>query len=558
MPLIKSFLRTSNVLGMLASSGHTLTTMFRPLLVCSLGLAALGASAQSVAWIHAYENTFSWATSMARGGEGELYLGGRIRDLGDPFDGLPLVGYGYQDGFIAKTDGTGHAAWIHLIGAASSEYVVDVQERDGELTIAGNMVNSGSGSSINYNGGAYEIPYECCSNGYIMRLDTAGTLQWLFQPDGSPTDMHIDDAGDIHLVTLGDSMRYYRLSATGNGLMEFAFSDFSFSPQLAMAPDGDILIASAFSQTHWWAGATYTTHGNGDILLSRFDASGVLQFTKHIGSVGNDMVNDLHMGSDGALRMSGVLNGVVDYGGDTLAGAATRWFLATIDGTGDLLTLNDSTFSTRGATGQITENDAGETLVTINFTDTLIRGSDTLISLVDGGGYEAGGVIAKWNSTGQLSWYRALSVDTTDLIGHMSIRFGPLAADSIFICGLINEPVIVEGTLYNLPHDNIAYAGLLIDTTYAPIALGTAAAATGPAHPLLVVPNPSTSTALLQGVLPGDRVDVMDALGRCVLSARVATLGLRLDATTLPDGAYSIRVRNEGEGTRIARWAVVR
>lgn len=82
---------------------------------------------------------------------------------------------------------------------------------------------------------------------------------------------------------------------------------------------------------------------------------------------------------------------------------------------------------------------------------------------------EAGGVIAKWTTNGQLSWYRALSVDTTDLIGHLSIRFGPLATDSIFICGLMNEPVIVEGTLYNLPHDNIAYAGLLIDTTYAAV-----------------------------------------------------------------------------------------
>jgi hypothetical protein len=495
---------------------------------------------------------------MARGGAGELYLGGRIRDLGDPFDGLPLAGYGYQDGFIAKTDAMGNAAWIHLIGAASSEYVVDVQERDGELTIAGNMVNYSSGSSIHYNGGDYEIPYECCFNGYIMRLDTAGTLQWLFHTDGSPTDMHIDDAGDIHLVTLGDSMRYYRLSDAGIELMEFAFSDFSFSPQMAIAPDGDICIASSFTQTHWWAGSTYTMHGNGDILLSRFDPSGTLQFTKHIGSTGNDMVNDLHMGSDGHLRMSGVFNGVVDYDGDTLAGAATRWFLASIDANGDLLALNDSTFRTRGSTGQITENAAGETLVTINFIDTLIRGSDTLISLVDGGGYEAGGVIAKWTTNGQLSWYRALSVDTTDLIGHMSIRFGPLVADSIFICGLMNEPVIVEGTLYNLPHDNIAYAGLLIDTTYAAIPLGTAAAATGPAPALLVVPNPSNGTALLQGVRPGEGVEVMDALGRCVLRVRAATVGLRLDAASLPDGAYTIRVHDEREGTRIVRWAVVR
>ena len=49
---------------------------------------------------------------MARGSDGELYLGGRIRALGDPFDGLPFAGYGYQDGFIAKTDATGNAAWI--------------------------------------------------------------------------------------------------------------------------------------------------------------------------------------------------------------------------------------------------------------------------------------------------------------------------------------------------------------------------------------------------------------------------------------------------------------
>ncbi len=532
--------------------------MLRKLFAYSLALATSGISAQSVAWLHPYENTFSWATSMARGGDGELYLGGRIRDLGDPFDGLPLTGYGYQDGFIAKTDATGHAVWIRLIGAFSSEYVVDVRERDGELTVAGNMVNYSSGSSINYNGGAYPIPYECCSNGYIMRLDTAGALQWLFHTDGSPIDMHIDDAGDIHITTAGDSARYYRLSADGSGLMDLAFADFHATSQLVIAPAGDIYVASAFTQTHWWAGTTYTTHGAGDILLSRFNPSGTLQFTKHIGGAGNDMVNDIHLGNDGLLHMTGVFNGDVDYEGEPLPGGLGRWFLATIDTNGDLLTLNDTTFTTRGSTGQIMVNEAGETLVTINFVDTLIQGTDTLISLVDGGGYESAGVIAKWNTTGQLGWYRALSVDTTDLVGHMSIRFGPHTSDSIFICGLMNEPVIVEGTLYNLPHDNIAYAGLLIDTTYAPIPLGTVAAATGLAQPLLVVPNPSGGTVVLQGVLPGDRVEVMDALGRCVLRARATSVGLRLDPATLPDGTYTIRVRDDREGTRIVRWAVLR
>lgn len=270
------------------------------------------------------------------------------------------------------------------------------------------------------------------------------------------------------------------------------------------------------------------------------------------------MVNDPHMGSDGQLRMSGVFNGVVDYGGEPLPGAPARWFLATIDANGDLLGLDDSTFSTRGATGQIMENEAGEMLVTINFTDTLISDSDTLISLVDGGGYESAGVIAKWNTTGQLSWYRALSLDTTDRVGHMSIRFGPIVGDSIFICGLMNEPVIVEGTLYNPAVDYIAYAGLLIDTTYAPIPLGNSAAATGPAQPLLLFPNPTSGTALLQGVLPGERVEVMDALGRCVLRLRAAMVELRLGTAALPDGAYTIRVRDDRGGIRTIRWAVVR
>ncbi len=532
--------------------------MKRYLLAFSLALITGGASAQTVAWIHAYENTFSWATSMARGGDGELYLGGRIRALGDPFDGIPFAGYGYQDGFIAKTDATGNAAWIELIGAFSSEYVVDVQERNGQLTLAGNMVNYSSGSSINFNGGSYTIPYACCSNGYIMRMDTAGALQWLFHTDGSPIDMHIDDTGDIHVTTAGDSTRYYRLSGDGIGEMEFAFADFHATSRLVIAPAGDIYVASAFTQTHWWAGATYTTYGNGDILLSRFDPAGTLQFTKHIGGAGNDMVNDIHLGSDGNLRMTGVFNGDVDYDGTPLPGDLGRWFLATIEPNGDLLALNDTTFTTRGSSGQIIQNDADELLVTINFVDTLISGTDTLISLVDGGGYESAGVIAKWNVASELSWYRALSADTTDRVGHMSIRFGPLVNDSIYICGLMNEPVIVEGSLYNLAHDYIAYSGLLIDTTYAPIPLGLLPAATSPARPLLVIPNPSSGTAMLQGLLPGNRVEVLDAMGRCVISVRVAANGLRLDPVALNDGAYTIRVQDDGGGVRIVRWAVVR
>jgi hypothetical protein len=72
---------------------------------------------------------------------------------------------------------------------------------------------------------------------------------------------------------------------------------------------------------------------------------------------------------------------------------------------------------------------------------------------------------------------------------------------------------------------------------------------------MAIYPNPATSVAtvtLNDGTNTGSMLDVYNQVGQKVMSARITSLTLRLDVTSLPKGLYFIRV-NDGKPHDVAR-----
>lgn len=481
-----------------------------------------GMHAQSIAWFHPYVGTNAECTGVQRSSTGDLFMSGSTRN-NNLFDGLAPGNMGYDDGFVARADAMGTMQWIHTIGATSADFTLDVKEFGGRITVRGLVTNWGGSSSINYNGTSTPITG---TGAYIMQVDTAGSLLWLEQVNEESTDMLVHGTGNIYYAAAEDSMRYYKLSPDGVVLQRHTISDIVRGFAIAVSPDGDVWVAgqwaSPYPSTVWWAGQTFTRHGiQNDILVAKFDPNGNALFATQFASDGSDYVNDMVLSDDGTMHLSGNFGGIVDHDGDTLAGSAPRWFLATFGPSGALLALDDTSFRASGSTGMLAMNDADEVIATINFPDTLYHDLDTLFRSEN-----KAGILAKWDASGQLSWYTALGFTSPGRV-NTGVNLGSIAGDSLFVGGR---------------NGSAAYTALVIDTTYAPLTTSTAPIRALPDPDWNVYPNPASTGATLSGVRSGSQLQLVDPAGRVLWSRLTKTAHEFIDFTPVPPGCYTLRL----------------
>lgn len=236
--------------------------------------------ANTLWWLRAGGTGYDDSYSIAAD-EGDLIIAGSFRETAD-YGGGSVIVTGWEDAFVARYSSDGVLLWFRHFGA------------EGALSRA-------VGVAVGPDG-----------------IAATGTFRTAIDfGDGPVTPAGKDD---VFVVMLDPATGETRWSAT------LGEAEWDHAGDVAFAPDGDVVVTGEIASK---------------LLLARFDASGVLQWSKLTGYVfGNasnwPAVSDLDVDAAGTAYVIGSFSGQAQLGGTPLTSAGgDDIFLGAFDANGD-------------------------------------------------------------------------------------------------------------------------------------------------------------------------------------------------------------------------------
>jgi TolB-like protein len=231
--------------------------------------------------------------------------------------GYGVVGAGYYDAFLVKTDAYGYISWAKTYGGTSGDGAFSLQQTsDGGYILAGYTRSFGAGGS----------------DAFLVKTDANGNVIWAKTYGGTSDDLFYNflqtsDGGYILAGSTssfgagGSDVFLVKTDANGNIIWAKTYggtsSDGAFSVQ--QTSDGGYILA----------GFTYSFGAGGsDVFLIKTDANGNIIWAKTYGGTGGENATSVLQTSDGGYILAGETNSFGAGGGDA--------FLIKTDENGDI------------------------------------------------------------------------------------------------------------------------------------------------------------------------------------------------------------------------------
>lgn len=226
-----------------------------------------------VAWAHALGGPGpDEARAVAILPEGDLFVVGSFSGTAD-FDPGPgrteLASAGGTDVFVLRLNPRGELVWVRRLGGPLIDTGIDIAVDAKGISVAGSFQGD-------LEAGASRLSSAGRSDGFVARLDPAGTPQWALRI-GGPKD---DEARSIVLEATGE------LWVAG-----------SFEEKAGIGADGGALLESA---------------GKSDGFLARLSPTGALLWSGRIGGKGEDAATAVAFSAGGAW-LTGHFTGTADF-----------------------------------------------------------------------------------------------------------------------------------------------------------------------------------------------------------------------------------------------------
>jgi hypothetical protein len=249
-------------------------------------VAKLSQGTGSVVWARSHANTGSTGYALAHDASGNIFLAGSY--YGNAvFDSYTLSSSGYSDGFIAKINpADGSVVWISTINGPYDDvpYAITV-DGAGNVYASGSFYNSTHSGTINITGVSRDA--------FVIKLDAAGSLQWLRNYGGQSVD-------ESHAIV----------------------SDAA----------GDVYFSGGFQSTVAFGTSTFTSAGSFDIFIAKLDPSnGNVSWAKQYGGTSNDYGLALTCDPSGNLFSTGFFISAVSFDSFSLTAVATDVFICRHD-----------------------------------------------------------------------------------------------------------------------------------------------------------------------------------------------------------------------------------
>lgn len=253
------------------------------------------------------------------------------------FAGNPLAGVSNTanlDSFVAKLNSSGTQQWVEVMGGTQNDrlYYIAVDSQK-NIFVPGYFYNSSGDATAakDFAGNALlGLHTSSTIDGFIAKLDTSGTQQWIRTIGGSTGDdflvgAAVDSSGNVYLAgSIGND------SSNTSAVKDFTGAALQ--------------------------GATSTV--SREVILAKLNSSGTQQWIKVAGGTGVDRAQALAITSDGTVYLNGYYNNnsanansFVDFSGNTMNGkssgaVSTDSFLYQVNSSGTLLAVK-----TLGGTG---------------------------------------------------------------------------------------------------------------------------------------------------------------------------------------------------------------
>lgn len=303
---------------------------------CIVAFCAAAGAGENPAWGIAHEWTRQWvgsgdsldaAQGVSADGLGNVYVAGNIY-LGNTLK---------TDAFLRKYNSAGSLMWSRQFGTSSYDFGDSVStDTAGNVYISGRT--DGSLGGPNLSSGDYYTDL------YVAKYDGAGTLQWTRQFGTSVDDVggavSVDGLGNVFVAGFTRVNLQGGISWTGDAFVRKYDSNgsLSWTRQLGTAAIEYVRGAAADGLGNVYvSGYTEgslggTNAGAQDAFVSKYDATGVLKWTRQLGTASSDESFGVAADALGNVYISGRTDGGL---GGPSAGAHDA-FVAKYDGGGDL------------------------------------------------------------------------------------------------------------------------------------------------------------------------------------------------------------------------------
>jgi uncharacterized delta-60 repeat protein len=245
----------------------------------------------------------------AGGGEEEPYwlatLGGGSSDLGngiavDSSGNVYVIGStasqgaGGNDSLLAKYDNSGVIQWQRSLGGAGTDIGNGIAvDASGNIYIVGNTASQGAGGE----------------DVLIAKYDTSGTIQWQRSLGGASTErgqgIAVDASGNVYVTGTTNSqgaggfdllIAKYNTSGVIQWQRSLGGSASEFGNGIAVDSSGNVYVVGRTASQ----GA-----GGDDLLLAKYNTSGVIQWQRSLGGAGTDDGFGIAVDSSGNVYVTG-------------------------------------------------------------------------------------------------------------------------------------------------------------------------------------------------------------------------------------------------------------
>lgn len=274
-----------------------------------------------------------YASGVAVDSQGAVLASGRM-DLSFSLGGAVLPCS--KAAFFAKyASGNGAHLWSRCTGASPVIRRVQVDSAD-NMIAAGYTVNGsadfGGGAIGTYGSGdAVIVKYKGTDGSYMWSKRYGGAYQDYGQglAVGANDEVFLSgmfkatmNVGGAGLVSVGSfDIFVTKLSSVGAHLWSKSYGD-SFDDvanDVAVGPQGDVVIVGAFNGTVDFGGGPMTSQGDQDIFVVKLKgADGTFLWGKRFGSGDGDEARDVEIDANGEVVVSGRIGSNVDFGAGPL------------------------------------------------------------------------------------------------------------------------------------------------------------------------------------------------------------------------------------------------
>ena len=266
-----------------------------------------------IKWIHsAGGRGGDVANGMSIDASHNTYIAGEVEDTANFGSGIFLVSSGANDIFLTKYNIGGNIVWAKRWGNTGNDKALAVAvAENGDCFITGYFSETISiGSTQISSSGGRDI--------FIAKINSSGNVQWTKKAGGNREDkglgISLDKAGNIYVAgsfTHSASFGSTTITNSGNNSAFIAKYNSNGSLQWAKAAgaccdttqyrsvfvdeNSNVYVAGSFKGDVDFGSNHFTSSGNSDIVIAKYNTNGSLQWAKQGGGIDEDIAYGINL-----------------------------------------------------------------------------------------------------------------------------------------------------------------------------------------------------------------------------------------------------------------------